>query len=187
MKTDSKQAERTFAFMTVLEDPAAGMVGGLLVVNGRGRPVEFHCTASIAPSRAEEILFGPTLRPHFYCERIGSALIGRLSAAPSLLVIHQVECWPIAEDTESNVVLVDPQAAADPQGGNASNRAAIACLDRIAPATRDEVQALLDELVRYIDLAEPFERVKLAIREAGLLGSHADNQNDGEAVHDVAA
>lgn len=186
MKTDSKQAEPTFAFLTVLENQTAGMVGGLLIVNRRGRPIEFHCTAAIAPTRAEELLFGPTLRPHFYCERIGRALVARLSTPPSLLLVHQLECWDIADESAASVALVDPRSS-DEASGEASTTPAAACLDRVEDTNRESVQALLDELTRYVDLAEPFERVAEAIREAGLLGESSDAGASGEEAHEPAA
>lgn len=187
MKTDSPQAEPTFAFLTVVEAPSAGMIGGLLVVNRRGRPVEFHCTAAVAASRAEEILFGPTLRPHYYCERLGRALVARLTVEPSLLVVHQLDCWPMADETTVSVALVDPQSTGGTEDSEPVERSAVACLDRVEPTRREEAQRLLDELTRYIDLAEPFERVAEAIREAGLLGGQANAEDGGEVTHDQAA
>ncbi|MCO6042475.1 hypothetical protein NG895_01010 [Aeoliella sp. ICT_H6.2] len=170
MSTPKKSADPDFAFLTVLEDAAAGMLGGLLVVNRRGRPIEFHCTAPIRFSRAEEILFGPTLRPHFYCERIGAALLAKLSTDVALVVVNQLDCWPVAEQTAKPVVLVDPSRVepvndSDQRTGGGDS----ACLDQLDPLQRPEAERLLAELARYVDLSEPFERIEEAIREAGLL------------------
>src|SRR4051812_23172961 len=51
-------------FLTVVEDEQQGLVGGYLLLNPLGRPVEFHCTAPVKPNRAQQILYGPTLRPY---------------------------------------------------------------------------------------------------------------------------
>ena len=39
-------------FLTVLEHEHLGLVGGYLILNTAGRPLEFHCTAPVKPNRA---------------------------------------------------------------------------------------------------------------------------------------
>jgi hypothetical protein len=39
----------------------AGYVGGLLVTNRIGRPMEFQCTTPVRPNKTQEVLYGPTL------------------------------------------------------------------------------------------------------------------------------
>ncbi|WP_425394922.1 hypothetical protein [Aeoliella sp.] len=187
MSNSSKPDDSAFAFLTVLEDPAACMLGGLLVVNRRGRPVEFHCTAPIAFSRAEEILFGPTLRPHFYCERIGAALLAKLTTDVALVVVNQLDCWPVAELTAKPVVLVDPSRVETSSPSGESSSGSAACLDQLDPVQRPEAERLLGELSRYVDLSEPFERITEAIREAGLLGSGEAEPSTDEEQHAEAA
>ncbi len=190
MNDGNAQFDPVFGFLTVMDDATGAMLGGLLLLNRRGRPLEFHCTAAVAASRAEEILFGPTLRPHIHCERIGAALLAKATQRISLLAVNQLPSWPIADDTSVPVVLVDPRspepAASDEQG---DRRPTVpACLDRLDPGQRAATEALLVDLQRYVDLAEPFERIAEAIREAGLLGGQEDNPlaND-EDDHDHAA
>ena len=48
-------------FLTVIECARDGFVGGLLILNQLGRPLEFHCSVPVRPNRAQEILYGPTL------------------------------------------------------------------------------------------------------------------------------
>lgn len=178
MKHDPSPAEPVFGFLTVLEDASAGMLGGLLIVNRRGRPLEFHCTAPVAPSRAEEILFGPTLRPHFFSERIGAALLAKASAAMAVVFVHQRDAWGVAEETSVPVVMVE---AATSDEANATP-----LLDHVEEAERASVEQLLAELTRYVDLAEPFERIVDAVREAGLVGS-GPIEDSSEAGHAEAA
>lgn len=195
-----------FGFLAVVEDTTLGHLGGYLIVNHRGRPLEFHCTAPIEPTRAEEILFGATLRPHLYSERIGAALLAKASVQPELLVVNQIECCQLTGETALPVVLVDPKAkSADDASRSAqnylqqvptSNHAVQACLDQVDPQQRDNVQRLLEELARYVDLAEPFERVAEAIREASGTNEHSPgpeietdvtDRPELEGPHDQAA
>lgn len=175
MTTPDAQVEPRIGFLTVLDDPAAGYLGGYLVVDRRGRPLEFHCTAPIVPSRAEEILFGATLRPHLFAERIGAALLTKAVAGVTLVVINQVDSWTIADETTVPVVMVE---AGDDVGiGPPQPR-----LDRIDPALRPAVERQLEELTRYVELAEPFERIAEAIREAT---APATSTQDETSAHEV--
>ncbi|MCL2305006.1 MAG: hypothetical protein FWC43_06640 [Planctomycetaceae bacterium] len=67
-------------FLTVINHPSAGFVGGFLVLNPVGRPVEFHCTTSLKPNRAQEILFGNALEPYLFGEQIAQTLVRKSQA-----------------------------------------------------------------------------------------------------------
>ena len=69
-------------FMTVVESAEHGFFGGYLVLNHTGRPLEFHCTAPVRPNRAQEILYGPTLKPYLYGEQIGKTLWSQTKNVP---------------------------------------------------------------------------------------------------------
>ncbi|MEQ8839035.1 MAG: hypothetical protein RID07_19675, partial [Lacipirellulaceae bacterium] len=55
-------------FLTAVESPQHGLFGGYLVLSLQGRPLEFRCTTPVKPTRAQEILYGKTLRPYLLCE-----------------------------------------------------------------------------------------------------------------------
>ena len=63
-------------FLTVI-DQFPGLTGGYLVLNRAGRPLEFHCTMPLSPDRIQQILYGDTLQPFLYGERIAQTLIQR--------------------------------------------------------------------------------------------------------------
>ena len=67
------KSQPALGFLTVLEHSQHGLMGGYLVLNISGRPLEFHCTAPIKPNRAQQILYGPTLEPYLFGEQIGQA------------------------------------------------------------------------------------------------------------------
>ncbi len=64
-------------------------MGGYLILNRNGRPVEFHCTAPIRATRAQHILFGPTLEPYLYGEQLGRALTVRATIQPRLILTNK--------------------------------------------------------------------------------------------------
>ena len=51
-----------------------------------GRPLEFHCTSPVRPSRAQEILYGPTLQPYLLGEQISGALLEAAKLTPWLIL-----------------------------------------------------------------------------------------------------
>ena len=72
-----KKRPKYIGFLTSTGDAEGGVVGGFLILNLVGRPVEFHCTAPVRPNRAQEILFGSTLEGFMCGEQIAPALVGK--------------------------------------------------------------------------------------------------------------
>ena len=77
MCADEKNKTAHLGFLTALGDLRHGVIGGFLVLNMTGRPAEFHCTSPVRPNRAQEILYGETLKSFVYGEQIAPALVGR--------------------------------------------------------------------------------------------------------------
>ena len=78
--------EPLLGFLTITANPRYGFIGGYLVLNTAGRPVEFHCTTPVRATRAQEILYGTTLQPFLCGEQITTALIQRSKTVPSLFL-----------------------------------------------------------------------------------------------------
>lgn len=87
----SSKDEATIGYFTAVQSDRTGWTGGLLILNGSGRPLEFQCTLPIRPSRAHEILFGGTLREHLISEVIGPTLLQKSRTPISLLCCQQIE------------------------------------------------------------------------------------------------
>jgi hypothetical protein len=94
-----------FGFLTVSEN-AKGVVGGYLVLNHAGRPVEFHCTSPVRANRAQEILYGATLEPFLYGEQIGQTLIARAKNRPDVILTDSPQVLAAQEFVETPVVFI---------------------------------------------------------------------------------
>lgn len=84
----------SIGFLTVTEHAEHGLFGGYLILNTAARPLEFHCTAPVRPNRAQEILYGPTLKPYLYGEQIAHTLFTKARHRPLWIctdVIHVLE------------------------------------------------------------------------------------------------
>ena len=63
-QAESRGDGGAFGFLTAVDTPTHGLFGGYLVVDSLGRPLEFHCTAPVKVTRAQQILYAdePVLR-----------------------------------------------------------------------------------------------------------------------------
>ncbi|HID76407.1 MAG TPA: hypothetical protein EYP56_10470 [Planctomycetaceae bacterium] len=199
MSVAKASREVTLGFLTVVEHGADGLFGGYLVLNGLGRPLEFHCTEPVRPSRAQEILYGPTLRPFLFGEQIGGALVNRskrpvaavlTDQEPVLALRTAVDC-PMAlvlagpQRPETNVgdPAVGPSAASpgrcrfDPAHGAPAGLALFTLgthrLAVLGGSSEDRhlITERLGDWAHSFDLAEPFQRIREAIEEARQGGS----------------
>jgi hypothetical protein len=173
-------------FLTVLEHEQHGLIGGYLVLNTAGRPLEFHCTAPVKPNRAQQILFGPTLESYLYGEQIGQTLLSKSSIEPLVVCTDVGRALSVADYVSLPVALViaDNQMATAVESPSAlsawrvdTSHQAEADLqvfevgpNRLAvpnhrEADRHTISKRL-ETATSLDLSEPFERIREAVEEA---------------------
>ena len=97
---------KNWGFLTVLEHQRHGLIGGYLVLNALGRPVEFHCTAPVRTNRAQEILYGATLDAFLYGEQIAQTLITRAKTKPFTVLTDREQVLAIQEFVETPVCYI---------------------------------------------------------------------------------
>jgi hypothetical protein len=188
MTQGDPKSQGTLGFFTVLEHEQQGLVGGYLILNHAGRPLEFHCTAPVKPNRAQQILFGPTLEAYLYGEQIGQTLLAKGSVEP-LAVCTDVELALSVRDYISLPValVLRSESPASPAENAAAEQATTWRVDaphRAGPhlnafeigrnrlavsasrdADRQAIAGRLESLGSF-DLSEPFERIREAVEEA---------------------
>lgn len=160
----------TLGFLTVVENEQFGLVGGYLILNKSGRPLEFHCTAPVRPSRAQQILFGPTLAPYLYGEQIAQALLNKASIQPAVAWTNQVAVLAVHEFVSLPVAaLAADQPSLEQLGSSGLDLQELTIGRYRAVCSR---KARTDDFVRPMDafagfdLDEPFGRIREAIDEA---------------------
>jgi hypothetical protein len=175
------RSQAAWGFLTVLDSDEHGLIGGYLVLNQAGRPMEFHCTAPVKPNRAQQILFGPTLGPYLYGEQIGQTLVAKGGTRPAVVYTDVEPALAMRDFVDMPVALV--LAPAEPVEGSEKsqwrvdrshtlgNLATFAVgANRLAVATRHRAdeKAIVDrwQSLDPLDLTEPFERIRDAIAEA---------------------
>ncbi len=183
-------------FLTVVEDAQLGLLGGYLVLNTAGRPLEFHCTAPVKANRAQEILYGPTLAPYLYGEQIGQALISSARIQPQLvctdlepvLAVRDIVSLPVAlvcsevtgtseassirqtEAARPQLSVVPPSSGPSAPSAKGALRFTLGQFQLAVPATHadDRARIIRDWQAHGedFDLLEPFTRIREAIQEA---------------------
>lgn len=168
----TKPLTATIGYYTVTENDCTGWTGGLLILDGGGRPLEFQCTLPVRPSRSHQILFGPTLRQHLIGEVIGGLLIKKSKTPIDLLCCDQPESLRLASLAECPVVLVDDGAEKESEP-IAEGTMAGAGIVPIAGSNFRVPLEMIEEVERMANLygelpcaVEPFERIREAIGEA---------------------
>jgi hypothetical protein len=89
----SVSAPLNLGFVTVLQE-ANGFLGGYLVTNSWGRPLEFRLSTAVQPSRVQQILYGDTLRPYICAELIGKTLVEKTATNAHIIV---TDCRPVLD------------------------------------------------------------------------------------------
>ncbi|MFM7108452.1 MAG: hypothetical protein ACKOZU_07630 [Planctomycetaceae bacterium] len=154
-----------FGFLTVVESPSHGIFGGYLLLDASGRPLEFHCTAPVKVSRAQEILYGPTLHGHLHGRQIGGALLAEGGVPPVVVLTDQEPMLHVRQHTSLPVALVRRAGTGDAAAGFTVGAAYVAAAGDDA-AREAAIRERLSELGAAVDLCEPFERIRAAIDEA---------------------
>src|SRR5262245_51602958 len=164
-------------FLTVLQE-ANGYLGGYLVTNNWGRPLEFRLSSAVQPNRVHQILYGGTLKPYVCADLIGKALVEKTATPVQLLLTDSEPVLDLRLKVPTPVAWLaaadDPLAAALTQAGvcvqpAAGGKGPVLCHPRF-PGDVAAVGELLGRLDGTLDLAEPFARIREAVTEARKMG-----------------
>ena len=190
-----EQPEPAFGYLSVLELAEHGFFGGYLIISDWGRPLEFHCTAPVRPTRAQQILYGPSLRPYLLGEQIGATLLAKAKLTSQVILTDQIatlclrSCAGVpmarviggshtpnqanaaADSVASDAVVAPPAIHITPPDGRVRVGACELELPSAYHADGEQLVALVAPLVAHVDLAEPFDRIHEAIREAQRIGT----------------
>ena len=166
-------------FMAVKE--GASYLGGLLVTDTSGIPLDFRYTEPITPTRLQSILYGKSLEPHLKEEVIQKTLLKELKTPPDLFILSATELaggWSgdtkypvlaVQKSQESPLGRVGEVFRAGPRevliqlaDGAAPLRAIFAA--SVDPAAQEQAVVKLVEAGYHMDLTEPLERVTAALQ-----------------------
>ncbi|MEY3174522.1 MAG: hypothetical protein RLZZ436_2436 [Planctomycetota bacterium] len=154
-------------FMETIEVDGRGHIGGLLVTNQNGRPLEFQCTTPVRPNRTQEILFGDTLRPWLLAELIGGTLLERVGIKPGLVITSDPHMLELRNHTSVPVALAETQAASKAAAESPTLKLGNSQLRFHSSHATDisELSSRRHLIPESANLQEPLERVREALAE----------------------
>jgi hypothetical protein len=161
-------------FLTVLHD-TNGYIGGYLVTNSWGRPLEFRISSAVQPNRVQQILYGSSLPGYLYGELIAKTLVEKTSTPASLIFTDRQAVLELRNSAEVPIVWLAAGEPAPEQNGivvrpAAESRPALVSSSRF-PDDVLKIEAILQQFDGSLDLLEPFSRVREAMTEARKMGA----------------
>ena len=164
-------------FLTIVHEPA-GYLGGYLVTNQWGRPLEFRLSTAVQPNRVHQILYGGTLQAYVCADLIGKTLVDKTSVGVQLVVTDSEPVLDLRLKVAVPVVWLaaadNPVAAALVAGGagvpGGDGRGTLVCHPRFT-GDAAVVREILDKVEGTLDLADPFVRIREAVGEARRMGT----------------
>ena len=171
---------KAIGFLTVVEHDLHGLFGGYLLLNETGRPLEFHCTAPVKPNRAQQILYGPTLKPFLYGEQIGATLVNKPTLVPIAVLVDRPAALAARTFIQVPMAIVlggatDPTLVSNATGEwlelpIGQNRLAIS---QQHSGDQERLAQSFATIGEPFDFIEPFDRIREAIDEAQRTGARA--------------
>ncbi|MFO0088517.1 MAG: hypothetical protein ACK52L_21825 [Pirellula sp.] len=173
----TKQKTISLGFLTVRKHPSRGYFGGFLVLNLLARPLEFHCTLPVQPTRAQQILYGATLDEFISGEQIARALILKAKSSLEVVFTDTLAALSGRHVQETPLIAIDGswERSENTIGHPVSQGhelKSISALDyRFSVLSQYEsdlqrIHALFHKNDSSIDLIEPFGRIEEALLEA---------------------
>ena len=150
---------------------------GALVVDQRGIPREFRCTAPVRPNAIQTLLYGGTLQRHMLVTVMGAPLVNQLKERYSLLATSEPELLGLRGRLDCPVVWLRRQGeasalgkglvAADaesliPHPGGRFEAAVMECAHGFSE-DQSTAHQILTAAAANMDVLEPFERVQRAL------------------------
>jgi hypothetical protein len=178
-----------FGFLTALEDAQHGYFGGYLVLSELGRPLEFHCSTPVMPNQAQRILYGKTLSAYVLGDLIGQTLLAKSQLPVTAVLTDQREMLGLTLLRDETIICVESNGHTEGQSEDSpAPQFSLGDYRLSGSATciwqPGELQPVIHNLATRVDLSEPFDRIREAIREAQRVTD--DNRDERHDIADAA-
>ncbi len=156
-------------------------IGGTMVTDGAGLPLEFRYTEPVRATKLQRLLYGDVLEKYIHGDVIAGSLISRLEQKVDLFLVTDAALLEAIAAVGKKAALLEPSRVPPLKEFGASQDVSeteyfLQLNDSGAPARvrlaarptdagmRSEVTRVLTEAGRTMDLSEPLARVEAAIR-----------------------
>ncbi len=154
-------------------------MGGAMVTDGYGLPLEFRYTEPVRATKLQRVLYGDVLEKYLHGEVIAASLIGRLEQRPDLVLVADPNLLVVMQNAGKKAALitqthVSPLQELGAQQEVHDNEFLLQLMDNGSPVRvrlpegegtpRAEIVQLLCAIGRTMDVMEPLTRVETAIK-----------------------
>lgn len=156
-------SELTLCYLSCPQDAASAFLGALMITDYRARPLHFSFVSPVRPTRVQRILYGSTLEDHVKIDVIGRELLKDLPIVPDVLFVDTEQILAIRQITDIPVAFLSksPEHEDDPGKLTTLHYDTGSHID-----DQEVVGRVLSSLEAYVDLVEPFTRMRDALKEA---------------------
>lgn len=154
-------------FLSILEE-AGGFIGGYLVTNAWGRPLEFRLSSAVQPNKVQQILYGDTLEGYLCGEVIGKTLIEKTATPAEWILVDSPNTLDVRLRVNVPVALWNKTVEPGARMPGLLVHPHLFCHAHF-PQDVDVLRGLIEKLGPF-DFAEPFARIREALGEARRMG-----------------
>jgi hypothetical protein len=137
--------------------------GAILLTDARTRPMHFAFVQPVRPNKMQRILYGRTLEEHIKGDVVAQKLFGELPQQPDAVFVDTRELTCIRRVTKCVPVAF---LSATSNGRAASEQLAAFNYDTGAAVDEREKVGAIVTALDTVDLLDPFDRLREALKEA---------------------
>lgn len=156
-------SDMTLCYLTCPQDAANAFLGALMVTDYRARPTHFAFVSPIRPTKVQRILYGSTLDEHVKIDVIGQKLLTDLPVVPDVLFVDTQELTVVRRIVDIPTAFLSKSSDAEDNPGKLTS---LTYDTGSNMHDQDIVGKILAALESYVDLVEPFIRMRDALKEA---------------------
>jgi hypothetical protein len=154
----------TLAYFSCPPGPDKNFLGGLLITDARSRPLHFGYVAPVRPTPMQRLLYGGTLHEHVRVDVIAKKLFSDgVPVVPDVLFVDDKQLLTARRVVKVPTALLERRPASDTAFNSLST--VQYSVDQHS-GDDDAVGRILAALEQAIDLIEPFNRIREALKEA---------------------
>lgn len=150
-------------------------LGGIMVADTKGVPIEFKYTDVIKPTKMQKVLYGDTLEKYLKEEVIMGKLVEVIENTPDLYIVDSINDFVLKEFVEDNLVVLRHTKLNSLDKVNdyqflKANEAIVQLVEKDNPVRAIFSESKKDEIIEKIinfnverDILEPLDRIEEAL------------------------
>ncbi|MFC1636382.1 hypothetical protein ACFL5Z_16255 [Planctomycetota bacterium] len=155
-------SELILCYFTCPQDAANAFLGALMLTDYCARPVHYSFVSPVLPTKVQMILYGSILEEHVKIDVIGQKLLKDIPSVPDVLFVDTQDLIAIRRISNIPTAFLSRNTDSEADPGRITT---LAYDTGVNMDDRDIVGRIIASLETYVDLVEPFTRMREALKE----------------------